>query len=270
MSSCVVSFDIGIHNLAFCMLQKVSDTQLTIIEWDNVSLLTDSSNVDKKTEQTKASCTYCKAKPKYNAANKPVCGKHTPPHLPPLKDKDDTPYKKLPAIGVLKEVLLTKHNEKVPQKKEDVHNAIAKHYSIPLEVVKKQKASTVSMENIHDGIRTLINKHKDAWSKCTLICLENQPTFKNPHMKSVQMLLFATLRDLLQPNPPCIQLVHAGKKVKGVEKGDVGYAARKKGSEERAEDFLKTLESNIWSTFYHSAKKRNDLADALCMSIDHV
>lgn len=83
-----------------------------------------------------------------------------------------------------------------------------------------------------------MQKHKELWSKCTLICLENQPAFKNPQMKSVQMLLFATLRDLLQPAPPPIQLVHAGLKVQGKTKGDEGYKERKLGSEDRATKFL--------------------------------
>jgi hypothetical protein len=267
MDSIVLSFDIGIHNLAFCTLQKNGENTYQLLAWDNVSLLTDTSNVDN--QPAKHTCAYCKAKPKYNANGTHVCGKHTPTLMPPLKDVHDVSYKKLPSIGVLREILSTKHNEKVPNKKDTVHAAIAKHYSVPLEIVKKQNASTTSMETIHDGIRTLVEKHKELWSKCTLICLENQPAFKNPHMKSVQMMLFATLRDFLQPNPPSIKLVHAGKKVQGITKGDSGYAARKKGSEDRAEEFLKTLGNTKWSMFYASAKKKNDLADALCMCIDH-
>ena len=51
-------------------------------------------------------------------------------------------------------------------------------------------------------------------------------------MKSVQMMLFATLRDLL-PGPPAVRLVHAGRKTAGATGGDEGYTERKDMSEAR-------------------------------------
>ena len=98
---------------------------------------------------------------------------------------------------------------------------IEKHYSLPIIVTKAPNANLVALEKIHDALRALIMKNNDLWKTCNLICLENQPAFKNPHMKSVQMMLYATLRDLIQPPPP-IRLVHASKKVTGTEKGDAG------------------------------------------------
>ncbi len=265
MTSRVLSFDIGIHNLAFCCLEKTGDKH-AILAWDNVSLLTDESNVG---VQVTESCTYCKAKPKYDAAGKRVCGKHTPPLLPPLKDASGNAYKALPKVAVLKETLTTKHSVRCGSKKDSVLTELAKFYSLPLPAVKKPKAKNTSMILLHDALRSLVQKHSSVFSTCTLICLENQPVFKNPQMKSVQMLLFATLRDLLQPNPPPVQLVHASIKVKGAAKGDEGYAERKKGSEDRAVEFLAKFGSARWTDFYAAAKKKNDLADALCMSLDH-
>ncbi len=265
MTSRVLSFDIGIHNLAFCCVEKSGDKHV-ILAWDNVSLLTDESNVG---TQLAEKCLYCKAKPKYDAAGKKVCGKHTPPLLPPLKDASGNAYKSLPKVTVLKEILTEKHSVKCATKKESVLEELTKFYSLPLPAVKKPKAKNTSMILLHDALRSLVQKHSAVFSTCTLICLENQPVFKNPQMKSVQMLLFATLRDLLQPSPPLVQLVHASIKVKGAAKGDEGYAERKKGSEDRAVEFLAKLGSTRWSDFYASAKKKNDLADALCMSLDH-
>jgi hypothetical protein len=66
--------------------------------------------------------------------------------------------------------------------------------------------------------------------------LENQPVLKNPTMKSVQILLFATLRDMLQPAPPVLKLVHAGKKVQVEAKGDEGYKDRKAASEAKVRE----------------------------------
>jgi len=264
--SIVLSFDIGIHNLAFCCLQQTT-TCFKILAWDNVSLLTDSSNVGESI--TKPKCFYCKMLPKYQAKDKQVCGKHCPSILPPIKDLSGNPYKTLPSVGILKSLLVNKRGQ--PTKKDKILEELAENYSLPIIKQKKQKAGQVSMTLIHDAIRLLVEKHKALWSQCTLICLENQPAFKNPHMKSVQILLFATLRDILRPSPPQIQFVHASKKVKGMAKGDEGYKDRKQGSEDRASLFLNLalLQKDSWTEFYKLAKKKNDLADALCMSIDH-
>jgi hypothetical protein len=104
--------------------------------------------------------------------------------------------------------------------------------------------------------------------------LENQPVLKNPVMKTVQMLLYATLRDaFLNSGHPTIpfKLVHAGMKVKGKATGTAGYADRKKGSEDRTEAALvKTtvVRGAEWLAFFKGNKKRSDLADAFCMCLD--
>ena len=256
----VLSFDIGIRNLAYCLLETKEKDE-TILAWDNVSLLTE-------TVSTAQTCAKCKSKAKFQELDKVFCGKHT--HLLALKDASGNLYKKIPTLSTAQEILKTKHNMKVVQKKESILEALSKFYSIPLVAEKKVNAKEASLEIIHDGIRALVTTHKTLWQTCTLICLENQPAFKNPHMKSVQMLLYATLRDMLE-NPPPIKLVHAGKKVQGMTKGDEGYKDRKAGSEERAKKFLEkpAQQHTQWKKLYESAKKKNDLADALCMSIDH-
>jgi hypothetical protein len=115
-------------------------------------------------------------------------------------------------------------------------------------------------------------KNKELFSKCTTICLENQPVLKNPTMKSVQILLFATLRDILQPNPPILKLVHAKVKVAATT-GDEGYAERKAGSEKRVTDFLQTTkidQGQRWRNHLASYTKKNDLTDAFCMCLDNL
>ena len=257
--SIVLSFDIGIKNLAFCCLKK-TDSGSEILAWENVNLIED-------TATTKQSCSSCKSAAKFLALKKPYCGRHCPALLPPIKDAEGAPYKKLPKLTTLQELLISKHGIKVPLKSDRILEEIEKHYSVPIIVTKAPNANLTALSTIHDALRALIMKNKDLWKTCTLICLENQPAFKNPHMKSVQMMLYATLRDLIQPPPP-IKLVHASKKVTGAEKGDAGYKDRKAGSEIRAEKFLKANPVQVWQDKWSVAKKKNDLADALCMCID--
>jgi hypothetical protein len=118
-------------------------------------------------------------------------------------------------------------------------------------------------------MRKFITDHGVLFKKATHILLENQPVLKNPTMKSVQILLFATLRDLLQPNPPQLLLVHASKKVQGTKSGDAGYKERKQGSEDRVRNtYTKLADSQKWKEFFEGHGKKNDLADAFSMCLD--
>jgi hypothetical protein len=261
MTSIVLSFDIGIKNLAFCCLKK-ENSKLEILDWNNVNLI-------EEAPKEKQTCISCKSSAKFTGAGKPFCTRHCPALLQPIKDASGNIYKKLPKLATLQDILISKNGVKVPLKSDRIMEEIQKHYSVPVVIAKKANANTTSLDVIHDALRDLVLKNKELWKTCTLICLENQPAFKNPHMKSIQMMLYATLRDIIQPPPP-IHLVHAGKKVQGKEKGDSGYKDRKLGSEIRAEKYLKDNHVQVWSDKWNSAKKKNDLADALCMCIDSV
>ena len=158
-------------------------------------------------------------------------------------------------------------------KKEELIQSLEKIYAFPFSQPKQEKAGALSLSTLHDLLRRFVSERWDTvFSKCTEILLENQPAFKNPHMKSVQVLLFATLREKFLTNnqTPEYHLVHAKKKVSDAKKGDEGYAERKNKSEER----LKTLfdegtviNKEIYEDWKKS-KKKSDMADALCMCVD--
>ena len=266
----VLAFDIGIKNLAWCCLEK-QETIFRVLGWDNYNLLSESSNVTAKGK--KAKCIGCKMNAAYTSDGMEYCSRHCPSTKPPLRDVSGNLLKKLPTVADCRSILQTVvQPHATPAKKEAMHAELAKFFSLPIQTVKVSKAPDVGLIEIHTSIQKLVKTHNALWSGCSLILLENQPAFKNPTMKSVQILLFATLRDFLE-SPPPLKLVHAGKKVQGAVKGDAGYKDRKAGSEARADLFLKdpnlanaASSQGIWS----SASKKSDLADALCMCIDSI
>jgi hypothetical protein len=152
-----------------------------------------------------------------------------------------------------------------------VHKELQTYFSLPITTVKVSKAPDAGLIDIHTSIQKLVKTHTALWSGCSLILLENQPALKNPTMKSVQILLFATLRDILQPGPPSLRLVHAKMKVKGKETGDKGYKDRKEGGEERVKKWLedsRVATASKWRAYLASNAKKNDLTDAFCMCLD--
>lgn len=252
----VIAFDIGIKNLAFCILEN----NINVIALENCNILEPVAQVN---------CFMCSVKASYKAGDKVFCKRHIPGTHTILPELDS---KKLPTTKILKELIKTHACENLGSSKDNYLESLAKKFTIHFEQPKQSNASKVSLEEIHDSLRKFVQEKWELFSGCTHILLENQPAFKNPHMKSVQVLLFATLREkfLTNEQKPEYHLVHAKKKTSGATKGDEGYNERKNKSEERLIslfDNKEVINSKIYEEWKKS-KKKSDMADALCMCVD--
>ena len=262
----ILAFDIGIKNLAWACADISGSVKVK--GWANENLIT-CTNAEEDAENNK--CESCKKKGNYTLAGstKSYCVKHCPPLTPALRDSKAVPLKKIPNFAELKLIATSLGPAKADMKnKQAVLQFLEKRFCFP-KVAKAVKK--VDLETIHDGIIKVINTNKALFSNCTEILLENQPAFKNPVMKSVQMMLFATIRCILQGNFN-VRLVHAGKKTSGATKGDTGYSERKASSEMRIEKGLKEknilLECDKSVSWFSEQSKKSDLADCLCMVMD--
>jgi hypothetical protein len=264
----IVSFDIGIRNLAWCCMGShtdISGSPYTLYGWENVNLLESSTPVAKQV------CRRCSAKASHSSRLGLSCGRHIPAEYPMLRDISGAILKKIPPQKTLKLFFLTKATP-LPKTREATLEKLGEWVSLPLEKIKVKKAVDTELSILHDAIRQLVTKNKTLFSSASAIHLENQPVLKNPTMKTVQILLYSTLRDILQPNPPLVRLVHAGVKVKGVQSGDKGYKERKQGSEEKTAALLaqtgKVIDAQKWTHHLQTHSKQNDLTDAFCMCVD--
>jgi hypothetical protein len=264
----ILAFDIGIRNLAWCLLRSESDTATPqILGWQNYDLLTGQGA---ETKAKKVTCIRCASAGAFeNPVAGPTCVKHCPATHPPFKDLSGTVFRKIPDMKILRACAPTLRGAT----KAAFLEILKKQYSLPVVVPKMRKALEVELSIIHDAIRTFIGGNIELFRQATHILLENQPVLKNPTMKTVQILLFATLRDMLQPGPPPLKLVHAGKKIQGLEGGDAGYKSRKDASEAKVAQLLekgKVENGPSWLAKFTSHAKKSDLADALCMCWDSI
>lgn len=263
----ILAFDIGIRNLAWCVMKKtdVSGAPVQVLGWENYDLLEGQA----ASKPIKGTCSGCSASASYESETALYCVRHCPMNKPALRDLSGTLMKKLPGAKGIKELLVAKGVAKPPNSKELLVKKIREFHCLPIVKAKLKKAVDTELTILHDAIRKFILQRKELFS-VNEILLENQPALKNPTMKSVQILLFATLRDLLQPAPP-LRLVHAKMKVKGKETGDAGYKDRKEGGEERVKKWLddsRVATSAKWRAYLASNAKKNDLTDAFCMCLD--
>jgi hypothetical protein len=252
----VLAFDIGIKNLAFCVLENGKN----VVALENCNIL-------EPVEQVK--CSKCTVKGTYTVNNLVFCKRHIPKTHTILPELDK---KKLPLVKTLKELVKTHECENLGTSKEQCLESLSKKFALKYEQPKQANASKISLEEIHDSLRKFVKEKWSHFSGATHVLLENQPVFKNPHMKSVQVLLFATLREqFLQNNEtPKYHLVHAKKKVKDAQAGDEGYAERKNKSEERLKSLFDKGDITNQQVYeeWNKAKKKSDMADALCMCVD--
>jgi len=252
----VIAFDIGIKNLAFCVLENDTD----VLALENCDILEPVEHV---------SCSQCPLKASYTVNTAVFCKRHIPKTHTILKELSQ---KKLPVIKVLKELIKAHNCEDLGSSKDKCLESLATKFAFHFEQPKQANASKVSLELIHDSLRKFVQEKWSIFSNCTQVLLENQPAFKNPHMKSVQVLLFATLREKFLSNSqtPEYHLVHAKKKVSDAKKGDEGYAERKNKSEERLKALFDegAVKNDKIYEEWKKAKKKSDMADALCMCVD--
>jgi hypothetical protein len=272
-SSHVLAFDIGIRNLAWCLMNKDAGNW-NILGWDNYDLISEqSTQTAKDNKKLMCSANNCKKRAQYvHADMPPTCAKCCNVSFPPLKDLSGVPYKSIPSLKVLKEITAQFMLKK--KDKKSLIEFLEKKYSLPIVPVKATKSKTEDLVSIHKSIQRFVDNNNELFERATHILLENQPAFKNPTMKSVQILLFATLRDRLQ-GERYVGFVHAGKKggSSKSETGDKGYVTRKKASEDRVKNFFETTninEKEKWMNVLQINQKKSDLSDAMCMCIDRV
>ena len=268
----VLTFDIGIKNLSWCLMRGSSKDTAEIISWENYNLLQDVEGA-KATATLCSTCQKAKAYAWYwSAANEKrfSCKRHIPAERPLLKAEDGKPVTKIPAVAALRKALQSRGEDPKGLSKDALVEKIASHWSLPLTKKELQTTKTkeVGMNELYDAIRTAVRNHWNEFSQASRVQLENQPAYKNPVMKTVQCFLFAALRESFYSSgsePPAFELVHAKKKVAYEEKGDDGYKERKTASKDKV---LEILKDPVWLAKFKATAKRDDMADTFCMCLN--
>jgi hypothetical protein len=293
MPTTIVGFDMGIRNLAYCVIEhKDKDKDdWTIKAWDNVDLLEGgaSSQLSKQCGACaspavwidSSEAKWCKgcatgAKRKASVTKKPA---H--PCCPcPLTVKGLRPLALSSGFEGAKKA-----------KKEELVAWATARYLVPW---KPAKAMDASLTTIRKAMDAWLSSVLPTFASASLIRLENQPVMKGPTMKSVQMILFTLLGHRLEKEhgwTGALEFVHAGTKSKvaaaaaTVPAENVVVDAAKPTKDVKDKDGLayrnrkKTAEADVlaqfgtrsdvaeWRRFFEGRTKKSDLADAFLMAL---
>jgi len=278
----VLSIDVGIKNLAFCLFEKTNDSQhFNIAKWDiiNISEKEDTINccfVDKNV--------LCNKPAKFKNEDKCYCLKHSKKQqlqIPGCEQKPSFINKqKLQKLYEIADAHNIKYEHKV--KKTDLVNLINDYINIHyFQNIESKKAADVDLFNIGINIKTKFNKLFENEGQIDYVIIENQISPIATRMKTIQGMIvqYFIMSNL---NVSHIEFISAANKLKDFETKDKSenkenkegkniktkYSDRKKlGIEKCLEILTKDFKFNERINYFSQHKKKDDLADSFLQGI---
>jgi hypothetical protein len=264
----ILSIDVGIKNLAFCLLCKSATNDWSILKWDVVDL-TQKEDIAKCGVIDKFK--LCNKPAKYTKDGQCFCLKHS------KKQEYKVPTADLKPSFINKQKLQNlyemadKYNIKYekPIKKQDLVFLINEYVKKScFEEVGKTNASKLDLVTIGKNIQTKLDQIlEEQLSSINIVAIENQISPIANRMKTVQGMIAQYF--IMRNNNIEIEFVSAANKLK-TEKKDVKatYTERKKLGIKKAQEFLESdFKNPTWSDHFSNHLKKDDLADSFLQGV---
>ena len=262
----ILSIDVGIKNLAFCLFSKTQlDTNYVITKWDSI---------DVSEQDDKINCcfidiekdTVCDKLAKFRKGEECYCLKHSkkqPFKIPKIEQTNafinKQKIKKLHEIALSYDVI---YEPKI--KKVDLVNLINQHINnIYFQPIVSKKAADVDLFNIGANIKTKFNHLFESEETIDYVIIENQIGPIATRMKTIQGMIvqYFIMANL---SVDCIEFISASNKLKDCDSKDkTTYSDRKKlgistclGIITDKPNFSEHLE------YFNKHKKKDDLSDS--------
>ena len=267
----IISIDVGIKNLAYCILENIDkDGPCNIIKWDVINLCSDvrlcSCN---KSKTTTDKCT----KPAFYSLRKEdstiyLCKIHAKQSVYKIPS-DDTNIKKINKmkIGELKSYM-DSHSivYMIDDTKPELLLKIKTYLNqCLLVVVKKESANDMNMVPMGERLFTAFNAAINL-EGIDHICIENQIGPKANRMKSLQGMISMYFIMRGKINISSISATNKLKLFNSIEQLD-SQADRKKAGIEMVYKILEKNENKQWMETFRSHKKKDDMADSLLQGL---
>lgn len=172
----LVSFDVGLRNLAFCVMEGTTRSNVKILHWDLIDVMAESAGHDD------AKCFKCKKPANYMKQDESAyaCKTHCPKGSKPVTK---TSFNKKDISSLKKEAAVL--NIDGTTKKELVDKMYA-HYSSNVWKRCVKSAKSCSVVDLADPIAQCLEARKHMWKDADLIAFEQQP---DKRMLCVQAML---------------------------------------------------------------------------------
>ena len=261
----ILSWDIGIKNMAYCLMNKTSD----IKSWGIINLYDDVPKLDYACQASKKNNQVCGKKANFVFKNKYFCNVHNKNgSLLTFKCSHENCKNKVSYYDTEKKLYCTKHSKGITD---------------PFKIDGKK-----NLNQLTKILYAELDKIPE-FSEAKTILIENQPVLKNPTMKSIQMILYSyfMLRYVVDKKLDIeIKLMSAKNKLKVYDGPPINkydnlkskYSRDKKLSIDYCQYYLEKKKNNYWIDYFKNYKKNkgkgvignDDLADTYLMIIYYI
>lgn len=246
----LVSFDVGLRNLAFCVMEGTTRSNVKILHWDLIDVMAESAGHDD------AKCFKCKKPANYMKQDESsyACKTHCPKGSKPVTK---TCFNKK-EVSVLKaEAVSLKLDGKT--KKELVEN-LYKHYSANVWKRCVKSAKNCSVVDLADPIAKCLESRKAMWKNSDLIVFEQQPDKRMLCVQSMLHMWFVCQGFKCKG----VSAVHKLTNMITVEDSTKTYKGRKSTGIIHASELVPTEKDK---TYMLKHPKKDDLADCFLQGL---
>jgi hypothetical protein len=244
----LVSFDVGLRNLAYCVLEGTSRSDLRITGWDLIDVMAEIGGLDKPL------CIKCKKPACWVQNTTFVCTRHKPKNATPVK-KTDLNKKSKEELMLLASPL----NITGTTKKELVDNLYS-HYSAGIWKRCVKSAKQGSVVDLAPAIASSLKSRSKIWSNSDLIVFEQQPDKRMLCVQGMLHMWFVTQGFKCKG----VSAVHKLTNMITVQDSTKTYKGRKKTGILHAHELLPTAQLK---EFMMKHPKKDDLCDAFLQGL---
>jgi len=266
----ILSIDVGIKNLAFCLFELSAPDELSILKWDVISLATDVPTYQCGVLD-KSKC--CGKPAKFMKNNHCFCLKHAKKqknYLIPTAEMKPAFIKKQKVAQLIELADKYKVFYTQPINKSALVDYINQHFcSIALDTNCNQNinASNIDLVTVGTHLKNKFNTLFTSEGVIDYVIIENQISPIANRMKTIQGMI-AQYCIMREPGAKSIQFVSASNKLKNVDGQKATYAERKKLGVEKCLEMISSNENcHAQVDFFKSHKKKDDLADSFLQGI---
>jgi len=265
----ILSIDVGIKNLAFCLFNKSqTDDNFIITKWDIIDISEKENPILCGVFEKN---TICNKPAKFKKEDKCYCLKHakkTNIKIPTTEQKSSfinkQKIKKLHEIALMYDIQYDKKTKKNELAKL-INEYISKFFFISLE---SKKASDVNLFNIGLNIKSKFNQLFENEEEIDTVIIENQIGPLAIRMKTIQGMIcqYFIMSNLNVQN---IEFISASNKLKDFNlKENSKYSDRKKIGIVKCLEIITTRPTfNEHIDYFNKHKKKDDLADSFLQGI---
>jgi hypothetical protein len=243
----LVSFDVGLRNLAYCILEGTSRNNVKILDWNLIDVMAESSGFDKPL------CIKCKKPANWIQGTQYACSKHKVAG----KTFTKTSLMKKTLSELQKEATLLGLSGKT---KKDIVPGLYAHYAATVwkRCIKSCKQGSVL--DLAKPIADCLEMRSNSWEGADLVVFEQQPDKRMLCVQAMLHMWFVTEGFKCKG----VSAVHKLSNMVTVNDATKTYKGRKKTGIIHAEQLVPTQEMK---TYMMTHPKKDDLADAFLAGV---